>query len=110
MRRPGWPFPRSSWQRHRDARRLAREHPERLSAVMYAVIEVLAQGRVDSQRKLRDAVRRVLGCCSDGDVDAAVELLRGHVRRSIGARGATQYALTVAPMRAQWRVPARWRP
>jgi hypothetical protein len=72
---------------------------------MQAVIEVLAQGRVESQRKLRDAVRRTLGCCSDGDVDAAVELLGRHVRRSIGRRGATQYTLAVSESRAKWRIP-----
>lgn len=103
MRYLGWSYPRPRWRRRLDARRLLAEHPERLAAVAGAVVEVLAEGRVGSQRKLRDAVRRLLGACSDGDVDAAVELLGRCVRRTIGVRGATVYALDVKALPYEWR-------
>src|SRR5580704_9451078 len=93
MRLSGWPFPRSPWERRDCAEALFAEEPERLTGVAKAVLHVLAQGRVNSQRKLRAAVREALGRCSDGDVDAAVELLDAYVQRTSGARGATQYSL-----------------
>lgn len=94
MRRPGWSYPLAPWQRRSRARALVNEHPERVARVMVAVVQVLGQGPVQSQRKLRAAVREVVGRCSDGDVDGAVELLGPCVRRATGTeRGATRYRL-----------------
>jgi hypothetical protein len=102
MRYRGWSYPRPPWKRRLDAKRLLAEHPDRLAAVAGAIVEVLAEGRVGSQRKLRDAVRRLLGSCSDGDVDAAVELLGRCVRRTPGLRGATEYTLNVRALPPDW--------
>src|SRR4029077_5114001 len=106
----GWPYPRSPWKRRHIARQLLQQYPERLVAVVRAVIEILAQGQIGSLPKLRDAVRRELGSCSDGDVDAAVELLGRGVRRTIGARGATQYALNAVDLPPELRLLARQKP
>lgn len=104
-RRPiSWPHPRPPWKRRVIARQLLREHPERVATVVRTVIEILAQGPVSSLRKLRDAVRRKLGGCSDGDVDAAVELLGRGVHRTIGARGATQHALNALALPSELRL------
>ena len=62
-----------------------------------------SQGRIGSQRMLRAAVRGVLGRCSDGDVDAAVEVLGACVRRTTGGRGATKYTLDVARLPPELR-------
>jgi hypothetical protein len=93
MRRDGFPFPSSEWERRARANALAKEHPERLGQVLVTVVQVLAASPVRSQTKLRRAVRKVLGQCSDGDVDAAVQLLGAAVKRSTGSRGATVYRL-----------------
>jgi hypothetical protein len=93
MRPIHWPYPRSAWERQNVAHDLLEQFPERLASVSLAVLQVLTTGRVPSLRKLRFAVRQRLGRCSDGDVDAAVELLGGCVVRSPGPRGATGFAL-----------------
>jgi hypothetical protein len=95
VRHASWPYPRSAWQRRDVAHDLLEQFPERLASVSLAVLQVLAQGRVPSLRKLRFAVRERLGRCSDGDVDAAVELLGGCLVRSPGPRGATGFALNL---------------
>jgi hypothetical protein len=69
MRRHGWPFPRSPWERRDCAEALFEREPERLTEVAMAVVQVLMQRRIASQRQRRAAVREVLGRCSDGDVD-----------------------------------------
>jgi hypothetical protein len=89
----GWPYPRSAWERRDCAEQLFREQPERLARVTAAVVQVLADGGASSQRKLREAVREVLGRCTDGDVDAAVEILGASIRRGSGPRGATRYGI-----------------
>jgi hypothetical protein len=86
------------WERRRVAERLCAEYPERLAAVLVATVRVLGRGSIGSQRKLRAAVRETLGQCSDGDVDAAVEVLGRAVLRSEGARGATLYALNACAL------------
>ncbi len=94
MRRRGWSHPLEPWQRLTRARAVANEHPERVARVMVAVVHVLGQGPARSQRQLMAAVRQVVGRCSDGDVDNAVELLGLGVRRVRGTeRGATRYRL-----------------
>ncbi len=103
MSRSGWPFPRSPWERRDAAEALFEQDPERLAGVLLAVVRVLAQGRIGSQRMLRAAVRGVLGRCSDGDVDAAVEVLGACVRRTTGGRGATKYTLDVARLPPELR-------
>ena len=103
MTRPGWPYPRSPWERRDDARALLEDEPDRLAGVLLAVVQVLARGCMTSQRKLRAAVREELGCCSDGDVDAAVELLDAYVQRTTGTRGATHYTLEVDRLPSELR-------
>src|SRR5580700_5640157 len=103
MRRMGWPYPRESWERRRVARELLEQHPERMAGVLHAVLLVLAQGHAASHRKLREGVREVLGRCSDGDVDAVVELLGAGVQRTTGARGATRFELNVGALPPQLR-------
>lgn len=90
-----FPYPRSEWARHDQAKRLLATFPERLTRVVAAVIDALVKAPAPSLRKLRSTVRATLGRCSDGDVDAAVELLGACIKRTRGARGATQYALDV---------------
>jgi hypothetical protein len=86
---------------------LLEQHPERLARVVAALLEVLARGEVASQRRLRDAVRTLLGRCSDGDVDAAIELLGEGVRRTTIARGATRYVLDVHALPPELRAIVR---
>jgi hypothetical protein len=93
MTRASWPSPRDEWERQSVAEALFGEHPERLTRVVVALLRLLSSGPIASQRKLRQGVRRMLGHCSDGDVDAAVALLGPCVRRTCGARGATTYAV-----------------
>jgi hypothetical protein len=68
-----------------------------------AVIRVLAEHPVASQRQLRSAVRELLGRCSDGDVDAAVQLLGTCVMRTRRGRGATHYKLDVQALPPELR-------
>ena len=68
-----------------------------------AVVQVLANGGASSQRKLRGAVRELLGHCTDGDVDAAVEILGASIRRSSGPRGATRYGIDLNRLPVEFR-------
>ena len=71
-------------------------HPptrERLLAIAVAVVRVLAGQPGISARRLRVAVRVVLGRCTDGDTDAAVDLLGDAVLRDFGPRGAHRFSL-----------------
>ncbi len=88
-----WPYPRSAFERRRVAEELSELDPERMVRVATGLLQVLARGPVPSLRKLRGAVRAQLGQCSDGDVDAAVELLGACLERTEGPRGATRYRL-----------------
>lgn len=93
MRRDAFPFPSTEWRRRTRANALLKEHPERIAQVLVAVLQVLTAGPARSQTKLRREVRKTVGQCSDGDVDAAVQLLGVGVKRSRGSRGATVYRL-----------------
>src|SRR5208282_1210886 len=66
---------------------------DRLVAVAAAVVRVLKAQPGIGVRKMRAAVRKVLGHCADADTDAAVFLLGLAVQRSIGARGAHRYVV-----------------
>jgi hypothetical protein len=98
-----FPSARSEWARRDHARRLLATFPERLAGVVAAVVAALADGPAPSLRKLRSTVRAALGRCSDGDVDAAVELLGACVRRTRGLRGATRYTLDVDALPREFR-------
>jgi hypothetical protein len=68
---------------------------ERLLVVAVAIVRVLAMRPGVSLRKLRVGVRAVLGRCTDGDTDAALDLLGAGVCFDDGPRGA--WRLTLEP-------------
>lgn len=103
MTRGQFPSARSAWARRDHARRLHAAFPERVGSVAAAVVTALADAPATSLRKLRSIVRAALGRCSDGDVDAAVELLGACIKRTRGPRGATCYALDVHALPREFR-------
>ncbi len=68
----------------------------RLLEVAAAVVEVLSAQPGIGTVKLRAAVRAKLGHCTDGDTDAAVELLGRAVTCTPGKRGALHHTLDVS--------------
>jgi hypothetical protein len=66
---------------------------ERLLVVAVAVVRVLTGQPGISARRLRVAVRLLLGPCTDGDTDAAVNLLGDAVLCDFGPRGAYRFSL-----------------
>jgi hypothetical protein len=64
-----------------------------LLPVAAAVVQVLSKAPSMSLRKLRIAVRGVLGRCTDGNTDLAVRLLGPSVQRVVSGRRAHQLTL-----------------
>ncbi len=74
-------------------------HPptrERLLVVSGAIVTVLTAQPGISLRTLRASVRVVLGRCTDGDTDAALDLLGEGVRFDDGPRGAWKLTLDMS--------------
>jgi hypothetical protein len=69
---------------------------ERLLAVAVAVVQVLTARPGIGVRKLRTAVRAVLGPCTDGDTDAALHLLGEAVQCEDGPRGSYRFTLDMS--------------
>jgi hypothetical protein len=69
---------------------------ERLLVVAVAIVRVLTAQPGIGVRKVRVAVRAVLGPCTDGDTDAALELLDSALLCKLGARGAYQFTLDMS--------------
>jgi len=66
---------------------------ERLLPVAAAVVHVLLKRPRMSLRKVRTAVRGVLGRCTDANTDAALRLLGPSVRRVAARRGAHELSI-----------------
>jgi hypothetical protein len=69
---------------------------ERLIPIAAVIVEVLKAQSGIGLRKLRVAVRNRLGRCTDADTDAALYLLGAAIERTVGPRGAHQYAIEMA--------------
>jgi hypothetical protein len=71
---------------------------ERLFPIAVVVAQVLVTQAGISLRRLRVAVRSLLGRCTDGDTDAALLLLGEGVRYTVGPRSTHQYALDMGKL------------
>lgn len=69
---------------------------QRLIPTLAAVVQVLTTEPGLGVRKIRAAVRSLLGRCADADTDAALHMLGPAILRTVGAHGAHRYVVDMA--------------